>query len=87
VKVLTLDREHDEARKNLEAEVGEHGILRAAIGVVYDNLIVAQTEGTSSLVACVVDITARVGALERDAFHASINYSFMLDPIMGRPSA
>jgi hypothetical protein len=30
-------------------------------------------EGTNSLVARVIDITARAGALERDAFHTGIN--------------
>jgi hypothetical protein len=76
--VLTLDKELDKVRKSLEAEVSEHGILCAAIGVVCDDLKVAQMEGTSSLVARIVDIMARVGALERDSFHASINYSFVI---------
>jgi hypothetical protein len=40
-KVLTLDRELDEVRKNLKAEVSEHDILRAAIGVICDDLEVA----------------------------------------------
>jgi hypothetical protein len=39
---------------------------------------VAQTEGTSSLAACVIDITAWAGSLERDAFHAGINRSFAI---------
>jgi hypothetical protein len=77
VKVLTLDREQDEASKNHEAKVNKHGILCAAIGVVCDDLEVAQTEGTSSLVARVVD-TARSGTLERDAFHTDINRSFVI---------
>jgi hypothetical protein len=58
VKELTLDRELNEATKNLEAEVSEHGILHAAIGVICDDLEVAHTEGTSSLAARVIDITA-----------------------------
>jgi hypothetical protein len=78
VKVLTLDRELDEARKNHEVEVNKHDILRAAIGVVCDDLEVAHTEGASSLVARVIDITARSGTLERDAFHADINRSFVI---------
>jgi hypothetical protein len=40
-KVLTLDKELDEARKSLKAEVGEHGILVATIGAVCDDLEVA----------------------------------------------
>jgi hypothetical protein len=56
--VLTLDRELDEVRKNLESEVNEHGILCAAIGVICDDLKVAQTERTSLLAACVIDIIA-----------------------------
>jgi hypothetical protein len=41
VKVLTLDQELGEARKNLEAEANEHGMLCAAIGVICDDLRVA----------------------------------------------
>jgi hypothetical protein len=78
VKVLTVDKELDEARKSLKAEVSEHGTLRAAIGVVCDDLEVAQTKGTSSLAARVIKITARACVLERDAFHAGINRSFMI---------
>ena len=36
----------------------------------------AQEEGTSSLAACAVGITARVGQLEEDAFHARITQAF-----------
>jgi hypothetical protein len=57
-KVLTLDQELTEVRKDLEVEANEHGMLRAAIGVIYDDLGVAQAEETSSLVARVVDIMA-----------------------------
>jgi hypothetical protein len=61
-KALALDKELAEARKNLEVEASEHDMLCATIGVVCDDLRVAQTEGTSSLAAHVVDITAQVGA-------------------------
>jgi hypothetical protein len=77
-KVLTLDQELAEARRNLEAEASEHGMLRAAIRVVYKDLRVEQVKGTSSLAARVIDIMARASALERDAFHAGINQSFMI---------
>jgi hypothetical protein len=73
VKVLSLDKELAEMRKNLEAKTSEHGMLCATIGVVCDDLEVVQAEGTSSLAACVVNIMARAGTLERDAFHAGIN--------------
>jgi hypothetical protein len=57
-KVLTLGKELAEVKENLEAKTSEHGMLRTAIEVVCDDLGVAQAEGTSSLVAHVVDITA-----------------------------
>jgi hypothetical protein len=53
--VLTLDQELTEPRKDLEEEANEHGMLCATIGVVCDDLRVAQAEGTSSLAACVID--------------------------------
>jgi hypothetical protein len=76
--VLTLDQELAEARRNLEAEASEHGMLHAAIGVVYKDLGVEQAEGTSSLAAHIIDIMARASTLERDAFHASINRFFVV---------
>ena len=60
----------------LQAESGEHDLLRAAIGVVFDDLGVAHPEETSSLVAHAAGITARVGQLEEDAFHAGITQAF-----------
>jgi hypothetical protein len=57
-KVLTLDKKLTEVRKNLEANASEHGMLCATIGVVYDDLGVAQAEGTSLLEARVIEITA-----------------------------
>ena len=60
----------------LQAKSEEHDLLRAAIGVVFDDLGVARPEETSSLVARVMDITARVGQLEEDAFHAGITQAF-----------
>ena len=44
----------------LQAESNEHDLLCATIGVVFDDLEVARSEGTSSLAAHAVDITARV---------------------------
>ena len=47
-----------EARRNLQAESDELGILSAALGVVCDDLEVVWSEGTSSLAARAVEITA-----------------------------
>ena len=44
--------------------------------MVTDALRVAQPVETSSLAACAVGITARVGQLEEDAFHARITQAF-----------
>ena len=44
--------------------------------MVNDALRVAQPEGTSSLVAHAVGITAWVGQLEEDAFHTGITQAF-----------
>ena len=41
-------------------ESDELGILSIALGVVYDDLKVVRSEGTSSLVAHAVEITAQV---------------------------
>jgi hypothetical protein len=53
-----LEMELDDTKKNLQMENDEHGMLHAAIGVVCNDLEVAQVEGTSSLVARVVEIMA-----------------------------
>ena len=59
-------------------ESDELGILSAALGVVYDDLEVVQLEGTSSLVAHAIEITARVRQLERNGLRAGVNQSFMI---------
>ena len=41
-----------------------------------DDLQLAQEEGTSSLMTRAAGITARVGQLEEDAFHAGITQAF-----------
>ena len=46
--------------------------------MVCDDLEVARSEGTSSLAACVVDITARVRQLEREALHSGITQAFTI---------
>ena len=62
-----------EVRRNLQAESDKLGILSATLGVVYDDLEVVRSEGTSSLAARAVEITARVCQLERKALHARVN--------------
>ena len=53
-------------------------LLCSAVVVVYDDLQVAQEEGTSSLTTHAAGITARVGQLEEDAFHAEITQAFTI---------
>ncbi|XP_066323598.1 uncharacterized protein [Miscanthus floridulus] len=69
---IGLVKELTEVRGILQTESDEHDLLQAAIGVVIDDLRVAQPEGTSSLVAHAAGITAQVGQLEDDAFHTEI---------------
>ena len=61
-----------EMRGILQAKSDEHDLLRTTVGVVFDDLGVAQPEGTSSLEASTVDIMAWVCQLEEDASHAGI---------------
>ena len=67
-----------EVRRNVQAESDKLGILTATLGVVCDDLEVVWSDGTSSLVACAVEITARVHQLERNALRARVNQSFMI---------
>jgi hypothetical protein len=68
-------------------ENDKHGLLRATIGVICDDLKVVQAEGTSLLVACVVEIIAWARALERNApMPASFDPSRLLAPTMGTSS-
>ena len=60
----------------LQTESDEHDLLQATIGVVIDALREAQPVETSSLAAHAAGITARVGQLEEDAFHAGITQAF-----------
>ena len=67
-----------EVRRNLQTESDKLGILSTALGVVCDDLEVVRSEGTSSLVARAVEITARVHRLKRNALHARVNQSFVI---------
>ena len=62
----------------LQAESDEHDLLRAAVGVVFDDLGVARPEETGSLAARAVDITAWVRQLEENTFHARITQAFVV---------
>jgi hypothetical protein len=53
-------------------ENDKHGMLCATIGVICDDLKVAQAYGTSSLLACVIEIMAQACALKRNALSANI---------------
>ena len=65
-------------RGNLLAESDELDILSATLGVVYDDLQVVRSEGTSSHAAHAVEIMARVHQLERSVLHAGVNQSFVI---------
>ena len=65
-------------RRNLQAKSDELGILSATLGVVYDDLEVVRSEGTSSLMAHAIEITAWVRQLERNALRARVNQSFAI---------
>ena len=65
-------------REILQAESDELDLLRATVGVVFDDLGVARPEETRSLAARAVDITARVRQLEENAFHAGITQAFVV---------
>lgn len=47
-------------RRNLQVESDELGIISAALGVIYNDLEVLRSEGTSTLMAHAVEIMARV---------------------------
>ena len=67
-----------EARRNLQVESDELGILSATLRVVCNDLEVVRSEGTSSLAAHAVEIIAQVCQLERNALHAGVNQSFAI---------
>ena len=52
--------------------------MKVALGVVCDDLQVVQAEGTSSLVARAVYITARVRQLEKEALPSGITQAFAI---------
>ena len=64
--------------RNLQAESDELGILSAALRVVYDDLEVVRSEGTSSLMACAIEIMAWVHQLRRNTLRVRVNQSFMI---------
>jgi len=76
--VTRLEKELAKVRGILRVESDEHDLLQTAIDVVTDALEVAQPEGSRSLAARAMGITARVGQLEEDAFHARITQAFVV---------
>ena len=62
-----------EVRRSLQAESDELGILSATLGVVYDDLQVVRSEGTSSLVAHAIEIMGQVHQLNWNALRAGVN--------------
>jgi len=76
-----------EVRRNLQVESDELGTLSATLGVVYDDLEVVRSEGTSSLAAHAIEITARVHCSRGTPFVlGSINPSRLLVLTMGTAS-
>ena len=71
-----LVKELAKVRGILQIKRDEHDLLQVAIGVVIDALRVMQLVETSSLAVRTAGITARVGQLEEDAFHAGITQAF-----------
>ena len=68
-------------------ESDELGILSSTLRVVCNDLEVVRSEGTNSLAARAIEITARVRQLERNALRVgSINPSRLLILIMGTSS-
>jgi hypothetical protein len=59
-------------------ESDEHNMLCAAIVVICGDLEVAQAEGTSSLAARVIEVTARAHALKRNTLHTGVLRSFVI---------
>ena len=71
-----LGKELAEVRVIIQAESDEHDLLCTTVGAVFDDQGVARPEETSSLAARAMDIMARVGQLEENAFHAGITQAF-----------
>jgi len=67
-----------EARGLLQAESNELDILKVALSVVYDDLLVLQVKGTSSLMACAVDIMTWVCRLEKEALRLGITQAITI---------
>ena len=59
-------------------ESDEHDLLRAVVEVVFDDLEVVWSEGTSSLAACAIDITTWVRQLKRKALCSRITQAFTI---------
>ena len=73
-----LSRDLAEARSVLQAESDELELLKVGLGIICDDLQVLQAEGTNSLVAYAIDITAWVCYLEKEGFHLGIIQAFAI---------
>ena len=71
-----LEKELTRVRGILQTKSDEHNLLQVIVGEVLDALRVTQPMETSSLAARAAGITAQVGQLEEDAFHAGITQAF-----------
>ena len=76
--VAGLARDLAEARSVPQAESDELELLMVGLSIVYDDLRVVQAEGTSSLAAHAVDITAWVRQLEKEAFCLGVIHAFAI---------
>jgi hypothetical protein len=76
VKNRDLGKELAEVKENLQKESDEHGILRAAVGVVCNNLEAVQAQESSSLMIHVTHITDRAGALARETIYFGVHQAF-----------
>ena len=67
-----------EVQGQLQSESDDHDTLRAAVGLVFDDLEVAPAVGTSSLAVRVTQILDRARALAREALYTSIHHAFAI---------
>ena len=65
-------------RGQVQSESDNHDALRATIGLVFDDLGVAPTVETSSLVVRVTQIPDRARALAREALHTIVHRAFAI---------
>ena len=67
-----------EGQGQLQSESDDHDTLRAAVGLVFDDLEVASVVGTSSLAVWVTQILDRARALAREALYIGVHLAFAI---------